>query len=199
MGAFTYPLHPHIRRHGPRGYAHVESFRPWLRDEFSFRCVYCLLREQWGLVKGVFGVDHFLAVALHRTKALSYDNMLYACVTCNGAKGKRLLPNPEQVLIADSVQVHEDGSIEGKTPDARRLIRVLGLDDPEYTDFRLLWLGIVALAQEHDSELYERLMGYPDDLPKLASLRAPKGNSRREGVRETYFARRHQGTLAKTY
>lgn len=44
---FIYPAVPHVRRHGPMGYADVTSFRPWLRDEFSFRCVYCLLREQW--------------------------------------------------------------------------------------------------------------------------------------------------------
>jgi hypothetical protein len=48
MGAFTYPAQPHIRRHGTRGYAALESYSPWLRDEFAFRCVYCLLREQWG-------------------------------------------------------------------------------------------------------------------------------------------------------
>ncbi len=36
---FSYPNRPHVRRHGPRGYANYESYRPWLRDEFSFRCV----------------------------------------------------------------------------------------------------------------------------------------------------------------
>src|SRR5205814_9068910 len=35
------------------------------RDEFTFRCVYCLLREQWGLVRGTFAIDHFLPVAIH--------------------------------------------------------------------------------------------------------------------------------------
>ena len=48
MSAFRYPAVPHARRHGPRGYADAESYRPWLRDEFTFRCVYCLFREQWG-------------------------------------------------------------------------------------------------------------------------------------------------------
>ena len=43
---FEYPSSPHRRRHGPLGYADYASFRPWLRDEFSFRCVYCLLRER---------------------------------------------------------------------------------------------------------------------------------------------------------
>ena len=45
---FVYPASPHVRRHGPMGYADHASFRPWLRDEFAFRCVYCLRRETMG-------------------------------------------------------------------------------------------------------------------------------------------------------
>src|SRR5258708_6259440 len=48
---FQYPAAPHVRRHGPQGYADAASFRPWLRDEFTFRCVYCLQREVWGTVR----------------------------------------------------------------------------------------------------------------------------------------------------
>ena len=44
---FTYPVTPHVRRHGPSGYANHAEFRQWLRDEFAFSCVYCLLREVW--------------------------------------------------------------------------------------------------------------------------------------------------------
>ena len=57
---FLYPPAPHVRRHGPQGYA---GYLPWLRDEFSFCCVYCLLREQWCRVRGVYAIDHFLPVA----------------------------------------------------------------------------------------------------------------------------------------
>jgi len=34
---FAYPLAPHVRRHGPRGYRRYEKFKPWLRDEFALR------------------------------------------------------------------------------------------------------------------------------------------------------------------
>ena len=47
MSPFAYPALPHIRRHGPQGYNDTESFRPWLRAEFMFRCVFCLVRERW--------------------------------------------------------------------------------------------------------------------------------------------------------
>jgi hypothetical protein len=62
---FNYPRGARVRRHGPVGYATYHSFRPWLRDEFGFRCVYCLVREQWGRVSGQFGLDHFRPQSLY--------------------------------------------------------------------------------------------------------------------------------------
>jgi hypothetical protein len=199
MAAFSYPSHPHRRRHGPQGYADYESYRPWLRDEFAFRCVYCLLREQWGRVRGTFDIDHFLPVVQHPEQEQTYENLLYSCATCNAAKGSRVIPDPSQVLIEGDVRVDEDGTIQARTRAARRLIRVLGLDDPEYTEFRLLWTGIVSLAASCDPDLYRRLMGFPDDLPHLARLRPPGGNTRPGGVRTSHFSRKKAGRLPETY
>src|SRR5437660_4231724 len=97
---FIYPSVPHVRRHGPVGYADYASYRPWLRDEFSFRCVYCLLREQWGRVRAVYAIDHFLAVAHHPTRVTDYDNLIYSCITCNTAKGDRAVPDPLALLTS---------------------------------------------------------------------------------------------------
>lgn len=199
MDAFLYPPQPHIRRHGPNGYVDLDGFRPWLRDEFSFRCVYCLLREQWAAFRGALGIDHFLAAVMHPESALLYDNLLYCCMTCNCAKGQEGVPNPEHALTAETALMHDDGAIEGRTPAARRLIRVLGLDDQEHKEWRMLWLGIVALAEQHDPTLFQRLMGYPADLPDLARLRPPDGNSRPDGVAASHLAQRDQGALAPTY
>ena len=60
MIAFEYPISPHVRRHGPAGYKDYNSFRDWLRDEFTFRCVYCLHREQWGSRGVAFHIEHFI-------------------------------------------------------------------------------------------------------------------------------------------
>jgi len=199
MSAFSYPLQPQVRRHGPQGYANAESFRPWLRDEFSFRCVYCLLRERWGHTKGVFNIDHFLPAACYPDEALTYHNLLYCCATCNAAKGERRLPSPERVLFSAYVQVEEDGRITAKTSEARRLIRVLGLDAPEFKEFRFTWLSIISLAKKFDAKLYRKLMGFPEKLPNLASLRPPRGNTRPDGVLHSYFAQRKQGSLPETY
>ena len=199
MNPFTYPTTAHLRRHGPQGYADPDSYRPWLRDEFSFRCVYCLLREQWGQVRGIYAIDHFLAVAHYPGRAGDYDNLLYACATCNAAKRDRTVPDPLTVLTGQAVRVAENGTIHADDPEGSRLIELLGLDSEQSTEFRMLWIGIVALAARHDPELYHKLIGYAADLPNRAALRPPGGNTRPEGVQQSCFARRQNGTLPETY
>jgi hypothetical protein len=199
MNPLRYPAAPHLRRHGPRGYTDVASYRPWLRDEFTFRCVYCLFREQWGHVKAGFSLDHFLPVAVRADLKLSYDNLLYVCAAFNQSKGGTILPDPTRALIDGSVRVGEDGRIEPKTRAARRIIRVLGLDGREETEARFLWIGIIALAQRCDPELNHRLMGFPDKLPELTRLRPPGGNTRPEGLTRCFHALRRDDTLPPTY
>lgn len=191
---FVYSSIRHVPRHGPVGYTDYRRYCPWLRDEFTFRCVYCLKREQWGIVRGAYSLDHFRPQAHHPETALDYNNLLYACLTCNSAKGDQLVPNPCDCMLDGQVVVHEDGRILATTPDAETLIRVLGLDDAEYREFRRLWIDIVALARERKPVLYQRLMQHPNDLPDLSKLRPPE-NSRPQGVQESYLARRNRGEL----
>ncbi|MCY2988962.1 MAG: hypothetical protein NTY19_13985 [Planctomycetota bacterium] len=42
-------------------------------------------------------------------------------------------------------------------------------------------------------------MGFPEDLPDLSRLRPPEGNSRLDGVEQSYFAQRQRGELPETY
>lgn len=95
------------------------------------------------------------------------------------------------------LQLPAASALPGQLP--ARLIELLGLDSPQSTGFRLLWIGIVALAERYDPSLYRRLMGFPDDLPDLKRLRPPGGNTRPEGVRTSSFVKRKDGTLAATY
>jgi hypothetical protein len=196
---FRYPDEPHVRKHEPKGYADYESYRPWLRDEFAFRCVYCLFREQWGLLRTAFQIDHFLPISLNPAESADYRNLVYSCATCNASKGMQLLPDPCRVLIDGVVRVHENGTIHPTDPETHRLVRMLGLDDPEFTEFRLLWIGIIELARACDPELHRRLMGFPQELPQLHRLKPPDGNSSPEGLEQSYFAQRQHGTLPSIY
>lgn len=196
---FLYPARAATRRHGPQGYSSYESYRPWLRDEFAFRCVYCLMREQWGRLTGDFHLDHYSPQVLDVRQAAVYDNLLYSCATCNLAKGSQRIPDPTTALTAARVHVDDDGGVIGLTDEAQRIIRVLDLNDDEHCQWRRLWMRIIDLAQRFDRPLHQRLMGYPDDLPDLSHLRPPQGNTRPEGVEQSCFELRKRGTLGDTY
>jgi hypothetical protein len=195
---FTYPPSQHVRRHGPTGYNDYGSYRDWLRDEFSFRCVFCLRREQWGLVRGVWDIDHFIPQSREPESALTYDNLLYVCRTCNISKSAHLVPDPCAVAYGQSVQVKEDGTITALNDDGQLLIDVLHLDNDDYTQYRLLMLRIIRTLAAHDWETLVMLMGYPNSVPDLSQLRPP-GNTRPEGVDDTFFVRRTRGELEEVY
>jgi hypothetical protein len=79
------------------------------------------------------------------------------------------------------------------------LIRVLRLDNAENTEFRRLMFEVIYLARKRNVALYSRLMGFPDDLPDLARKRPPGGNSRPDGIRESWQAGRVRQELPETY
>jgi hypothetical protein len=192
---FTYPPRPHIRRHGPRGYSSFESYPPWLRDEFFFRCVYCLARETWWRLSRSFEIDHRQPKSQSNSMSGKYGNLLYVCNVCNASKGSQILVDPTEVMVAQQVAVLEDGSIRAVTPQSQEIVYALKLDSLENCEFRRLMIGISALAWREDKSLYLDLMGYPSNLPDLSMLRPPAGNDRPEGVMESCFARRQRGTL----
>ena len=199
MIPFSYPEKPHERRHGPLGYAQAASYRPWLRDEFDFRCVYCLDREQWQKHIGKFAVEHFLPVSKYPSQELDYDNLVYACVSCNLTKAQGEVADPTGTLLNDSIVIHGDGRMEGRTKEAARLIDKLLLDSEECRIFRRRWINIIRLAKMHARDLYQELLGYPLDMPNLARLRPSAGNKRPEGIRESHYARQKRGELPATY
>lgn len=195
---FAYPTTRHTRRHGPHGYRSYESYRDWLRDEFSFRCVFCLAREQWGLLMGNWDIDHFVPQDRYPQGKLEYENLLYVCHTCNLEKSNQLVPDPCEMVLGYCVRVHQDGAIEALNETGETLIETLRLDNEDYTKFRRLMIGTLRSLAIHDRQTYTLWMRYPDDLPDLSRLR-PFGNSRPEGVNDSFYARRMRGELPETY
>jgi hypothetical protein len=195
--AFTY-LSRRDRRHGPGGYASYETYRRWLRDEFTFRCVYCLNREEWGRLACEFDLDHFQPQATRPDLVTEYENLVYACHTCNLRKSAGATFEPENWLTKEMVRVFPDGRIEGLSPESRAIIAKLTLDSPKYRKWRLIWSRNIELARQHDVEQYKRILSYPNDLPDLATLQ-PVTNSTPNGVRESYYALRSRGELQEYY
>jgi hypothetical protein len=196
--AFTYPAAIENRRHGPTGYSSHESYRPWLRDEFAFRCAYCLLREVWGKYTGEFDIDHFIPQNCDASLVSRYENLVYSCRACNTVKGTVLLPDAKHYFVAENIHVRLDGYLEGLTREVDGFIDMLALNSSRWVAWRLSWIRIVELAAKHDLKLFLRLMGFPDDLPDLSRLRPPD-NSRPEGVAQSYFAQQKRGELPTYY
>src|SRR6266849_3981735 len=125
IAAFDYPAGVYQRRHGPVGYTDYGSYREWLRDDFSFRCVFCLRREQWTIRLGAFHVDHFVAQAIDGSLACEYDNLLYVCATCNARKSDLAVPNPSLVDFSQCLRIDMDGIIEPLNTEGELLIDLL--------------------------------------------------------------------------
>ncbi len=196
---YAYPPSQHQRKHGPDGYADYGYYRDWLRDEFSFRCVYCLYREQWPRDRRrSWDLDHFTPQAVDESLKLKYDNLLYACASCNSLKSKHYVPDPCVVAIASSLKVDMTGTITPLTKEAAIMVDILRLNSPDRTRVRKDMIEIIDLAAKHNRDLHRRLMGYPPDLPDLSTLKPPR-NTRINGINDSYFARRQRGELEEVY
>jgi hypothetical protein len=201
---FSYPMGPHRRKHGPCGYRDYESYRDWLRDEFSYRCVFSLAREQWEGRTASFDIDHFEPRATRPDLTCDYDNLLYLAHRVNLVRGKRSLPDPCHVALGRCLHVEPAGERMGEIralqAPGERIIRVLGLDSEDATAYRRKWLRILRAVAATDERLFRELVGYPQDLPDLApGRRRPKENNRPGGLAESAYQLRQAGRLPDWY
>ena len=154
---FLYPDEPPLRRHGPSGYKTYESYREWLRDEFSFRCVYTLVREAWIGRKAHFEIDHFAPQSEREDLTCEYDNLLYLTHRANLVRGKRSLPDPCYVALGLMVDP-DTGEISASNEFGSRVISILKLDSHDATQDRLKWLRILRSVAQTDEEEFRRLL-----------------------------------------
>ena len=195
---FAYPSRPHVRRHGPQGYSEYGQYRNWLRDEFSFRCIYCLRRETWLMTRRDFELDHFLPKSEHPDVGRDYDNLVYACRECNGTKAVKFLPSPEVVAYGECLFVDQDGEIHARDERGKTIIEALHLDAPQYTCLRRRIMETIAEARQ-GSKTLKWCLGYPDNLPNLSAEKKPKANKRPDGIHESHYERKLRHELPEYY
>jgi hypothetical protein len=199
MIGFEHPTSPHARRHGPAGYKDYSSYRDWLRDEFAFRCVYCLQRERWNSRRETFHVEHFVPTSVDPDGKCVYSNLLYSCASCNEAKGAILgLPNPCLVAFGSCLRVLADGHIDALNSDGEKLKQVLRLDSDRNVRDRFRWMRALDLLRTRAPSLYQEYMAFPEDLPDLRLKQVPE-NSRPDGATNCYFVLRERGELPTMY
>jgi hypothetical protein len=200
---FEYPATPHQRKHGPDGYKDYESYRDWLRDEFSYRCVFSLIRETWIGRKGNFDIDHFTPQAIAPSLVCDYDNLLYLRHSLNLSKSQKRLPDPCDVALGECLRVEHKGENIGEiyalNKKGETMIDVLLLDDEGLTRERKNWIRILRSVATTDENLFFELIGYPKDLPNLRDTKPPQGNKRPDGLSQSAFALREKNHLPEWY
>ncbi len=200
---FAYPIEPHLRKHAPARYANYTDYKPWLRDEFDFRCVYCLQRETWSRAGAeAFSVDHIIPQVSDPDELFvcDYLNLLYACIRCNSARQDELVLDPTRQGMGEHLCVHLDGTIIGLTFDGFELIRLLHLNRPSAIKerqriFRILGRRVLYPSDPEVLRDYYEAFGYPDDLPDLRRKRPPGGNALPENAEYCCFARNERSQL----
>jgi len=199
MIGFEYPTSPHARRHGPGGYKDYASYRDWLRDEFTFHCVYCLHREQWYSRSATFHIDHFVPVSIDPAGKCEYSNLLYACATCNEAKKDILgVPDPCKVVFHQCLRITPAGRVVALNDHGEKLRQVLLLDSESNVRYRSRLMRTFELLQKTDTSLYKEYMAFPEDLPDLRVKRVPD-NKKPDGAVNCFFVLRERGELPATY
>jgi hypothetical protein len=204
---FPMPTEPHVRRHGPY-YSDYTKYKPWLRDEFQFRCVYCMFRERWergGWRR--FHIDHLVPQSVEPARITDYENLVFSCDICNIFKSDDTMPSPCDVAYGLHYQFNDQGVAESLSGDeGDELIEIIQLNDPDAVSFRRRWIellneSLLLIEELGDPETTERLkswFGYPDDMPDLRRHR-PVSNSRDDGKYHTYLLRVRRGEISPVY
>jgi hypothetical protein len=199
---FTYPAIPHQRKHGPRGYEGYESYRDWLRDEFSYRCVFSLIRETWIGRLANFDIDHLEPRASRSDLTCEYDNLLYLTHRLNLIRGRRRIPDPCQVALGLCLRVHTQGDrlgwIEALNEDGERIERIFRLNSEDAVAERMKWLEIMAIVAAKNEKLFRQLIGYPANLPDL-QRKMEKDNTRINGLEKGAHFLLQSGQLPEWY
>ena len=202
--AFQYSNEPHVHRHGPLGYTDYSSFKPWLRDEFDFRCVFCLSRETWNPNGSEdFSVGHVVPRSA-ADGSDEYENLVYACCACNRyRRNVELTTTPLVCGLSEHLYVGEGGVVEPLTPPGAKLIEWFQLNRASLVEYRVCILNALELIEGIDNpashSLTLQILGWPTSLPDLARLRPPGGNTRPTGIDLSAFERKRRGDLAEIY
>ena len=196
---YRYPTEVRARRHGPVGYKDYRDYRPWLEDEFLFRCVYCLKRQKWARTD-IWSVDHLVPQAEAPELECHYGNLVLTCQWCNNRKLADAVPDPVAVAYGNCLRV-EDATAEVRplNEDGEILIRVLKLNHPAHLRTRADRLKTLEIMARCEPEEWKKMMGFPEELPNLRRRTPPGGNTRPEGINECWYERKQRAELPEVY
>jgi len=122
------------RRTTVKAYKHYRSHHATLREDFNGRCGYCDDTDKMTIRS--FAIDHFVPqnpkTFHHDIEPSSYENLVYSCAFCNGAKSNKWGTNDATLHNDDGVgfiDPTEDDYTEFFRRDRYGAITSNGLDD----------------------------------------------------------------------
>lgn len=161
------------RRSNPPRHRSYQRYKPYLRDDFGYACVYCGIHENESGGPRFFTVEHYRPKSRFPELRNEYGNLLYACAVCNGYKGDdwpsdhpladgRGYLDPCEHDLAEHVGPAGDDEVAGLTPVGRYMVERLHLN-------RGLLRKIRRLRRE-DEELHTRFMKLADQSLRLLEV-----------------------------
>lgn len=165
---FHYPKARHARKLKPRQFRRYTTYKRWLQAEFSRVCVYCRQPDS-GARNLIFHVDHYRPKSLAQFSGLAcdYDNLFYACPSCNTRKSiywpadeavDPFVVNPCDHEMARHLRFDSvTGKVEARSEFGRHTEMLLQLNDPEFVSYRRQTLLAIQSAENQfralDAEL----------------------------------------------
>jgi hypothetical protein len=129
---------------------------------------------------------------------------VYACSQCNALKqDARTVINPCEEALGHHLEMHSDGSVQPMTTRGAEHIALCRLNRPRLLEARRMMIELFTMLEASVSreanELLRFLRGFPDNLPRLSTLRPPDGNTRPESLSNSSYEKRRRGVLPAAY
>lgn len=172
------------RRFNPPRYIDYTSYKPWLRDEYGFRCVYCLRREVWDWSGDRrFSVEHLVPKrGPNGDPSLEcvYTNLIYACVDCNSSRSDTPLPlDIKRDFIGNHLVLDvKSGEYREKSSVGIALRKIFALNASGYPQHRRRvvesWARVCGYrpgVTASDNDLFR----FPQNLPDLRAKAVKSG------------------------
>lgn len=158
-------------------------------------------RETWVADgRGHFQIDHFVPQCDDMDLLAVYENLFYTCTACNKNKlGHKLPLNPCVDAMGRHIKTERDGSLTSLTKKGKAFITALRLNRESRINYRRGILNRIDAAIPNDIPSIRDILSYPEDLPNLGRLKPRLGNSKPDGVKSSFWARKKEGILPVTY
>ncbi len=148
VSPFKYPHKKHQRTQTPPQYSDYRRYKPYLKKEFSNKCVYCRKSDALEDIGG-FHVEHYRPKHQFKHLVTDYKNLYYSCAACNRYKDNYWSDDSNQRVVnpCDHVMSHhlkfEKNEVASLSNPGKTTLNILNLNSNESIKYRNLMNGLI--------------------------------------------------------